>query len=274
MLINSRQVILKCLGLCFRPVATFCLKHSIDFQELLEVIKSTLVEQAAQTLEEDGEKVNSSRLSILTGLHRREVQRIYKGEQKQAHLSHTMRVIGQWQGDPDFTTKAGKPKVLRHEGDHSEFADLVRKVCTDLHPGTVLFELERLGIVERDGAKLHLLNQAFMPKDDPEEIYKLYATDATHLLHAVDENIFADDPQRNLHIRTEYDNVELDAVPEIRTWLYREGNLLHQKAMNYISKFDLDLNPNPKKKGGARIVLGSFSRALKVSKNKTGDSNY
>lgn len=271
---TSRAIILKCLGLCFRPVAAFCLKHSIDFQELLEVIKSTLVEQAAHTLESAGEKINSSRLSIVTGLHRREVQRLYKGEPKEPHLSHTMRVIGQWQGDSDFTTKTGKPKVLRHDGDDSEFAELVKKVCTDLHPGTVLFELERLGLVKRDGAKLRLLNQAFMPKDDPEEIYKLYATDATHLLHAVDENIFADDPQRNLHIRTEYDNVELKAVPEIRAWLYREGNLLHQKARNYLSKYDLDLNPNPKKLGGARIVLGSFSRALRISKNKDGRSKF
>ena len=73
----------------------------------------------------------------------------YDGEKKEKIPVMISRVVAQWENDRRFLTQAGKPRVLSCDEDDSEFSELVRLVSKDLHPGTVLFELERSGIVER-----------------------------------------------------------------------------------------------------------------------------
>jgi len=93
----------------------------------------------------------------------------------------------------------------------------------------------------------------------PGKAYDLFARDAETLIRAGEENLESStEGVKNLHLRTEYDNIFQEELPIIRQWLYEQGCLFHRRAREYLSKFDKDITPN-QKAGGGRVVLKSFS---------------
>ncbi len=266
---SQENLLVYCLRRMIKPAIRFCLRRSLHVQDVIESVKVVFIEAACDELSLQGQNVNVSRLAAMTGMHRRDVMRIYKADSVDEHPRGLInRVIGQWQQDPKFTTKHGRPRVLSCEGEHNEFSELVQLVSHDLHPGTLLFELERIGAVKKSRAGVRLVVRAYVPKGNAKEGYDMLASDAADLMSAVEENLFEPIVVPNLHAKTEYDNVSVEAIPEIREWLLREGSALHQKARNYLAKYDLDINPDRKTGGGARVVLGTFSLAAEQSDKK------
>lgn len=251
----------ECLRILLKPVVRFCLRWSIGIQDWMEASKAVFIEVAQEEMESKGAKVNVSRLSVSTGIRRREVIRIFKmGESREPNFSYASRIIGQWQSDSDFTTSRGKPRVLSYEGDESEFRELVETISTDVHPGTVLFELERIGAVERSARGLKLVLTQYSAEHDLREGYSMLAADVEDLVHSAEQNL-SRNTRPNLHHTTEYDNIPLDELPKISAWVLSEGEKFHEKARKYISKFDQDINPSKTDNAdGGRIAVTSFSR--------------
>ena len=170
------------------------------------------------------------------------------------------RILGHWQQDPHFTTKNGKPRVLSLEGDDSEFKQLVRSITHDVTPGTVLFELERIEAVEHTRNGLKLTSRIYVPKGNLREGFSMLARDSVDLMEAIEYNLFEDPKTPNLHLNTEFDRISDKALPKIREWLIREGSALHQRARNFLSKYDADLNVELEPSTcNTRVKLGSFS---------------
>jgi hypothetical protein len=167
----------------------------------------------------------------------------------------------QWQHSTLFTTKAGKPRVLGCEGRDSEFANLVASVNGgDISGYAVLFEMERRGIVERKNGMIKLAWRDFSPSDDTKEQLQQWGEDTVDLAAAVEENVFGSHEVKNHHLKTVFDNIAVEHLPEVQQWLMQEGSLFHKRARQFLSQHDIDLAPELKgKQGGARIALGSFS---------------
>lgn len=263
MAIEQQKLIVRCLRTMLRPVVRFCLRHSLRIQEFLETAKVAFIEVASDDMDEEGEKVNVSRLSVMTGIHRRDVMRIYRDEDfSEEPYNLITRLIGHWRNSPKFSTAGKKPRVLTVDGENSEFRHLVSEVSNDLNAGTILFELERIGAVEHVARGIRLLTGAYVPRGNAEKGFQLLGKDTEDLITAVEQNIFTPQATPNLHARTEYDNVRPDAVPHIRDWLLTEGSAFHTKANKYVAQFDRDIHPNKKgdaEEPGVRVVLGAFS---------------
>ena len=260
--ISQRQIFLKALEGLLRPLARFCLRRSLKLQEFTETAKAVFLEIAAEEIKREGAAVSTSRLSVITGLHRRDVMRLFRNQESKlgTDTSIVARVIGQWQQDSRFSTRNGKARALQIEGRNSEFMELVRSVSKDLNPYTVLFELERIGAVKRSENTLTLESSVYVPSGDIKEGLLLLARDSADLISAVDENIFKPDELPNLHIKTEYDNICPEFIPEIRRWFLEHGQTFHEEARKFLSKFDKDLNPKLSgKAGGIRAAVGTFS---------------
>ena len=254
---DLRNILLECLRHLLRPVVKFCLRRSLSIQDLVEMAKTVFIEIAVEELKKRNKKINTSKLSVMTGLRRREVDRFYK-EKPVANdrTSIITKVIGKWSQNNKFSTKKGRARVLTYEGDNSQFSKLVRSISNDIKPGTVLSELERLAAIEKTSRGLKLIIDAYVPKNDPEEGYNLLAMDAEDLALAVEENIFDAPKIPNLHGTTEYDNIPSRHVPALKKWLLFEGSKFHQKVRAHIAKLDKNTNS----KGNFRVVFGSFSR--------------
>lgn len=270
MMMSERKAnLLKLLALVLRPAIRFCLRHSLRLQDFLECAKTVFIEESAQALESQGQKRNISRISVMSGVHRRDVARIQEyGLQLFYEPDVVTKVLGMWQSSSQFSTGMNEAKPLSCDGEKSEFVALVRSVSKDINPATVLFELERVKAVEKREGKLHLRVESFVPKGNTLQGFNILAHDADDLTRTVEENVLSAPAVPQFHARTEYDNVRPDALPEIKRWFLREGHEFHARVRAFVSKFDQDIHPDPKFNGkGSKVVFSAFSN---VSEN--GDS--
>lgn len=250
------------LGLMLKPALRFCLKHAIGVHKLIELAKQALVEITAEAMHEAGEKINVSRISAATGLNRREVARIMRQEQKLVELPHlASRVTNRWENDAEFTTSNGRPRVLSYRGKASEFHKLVSKVSKDLNPGTILKELERREAVTRLASGVKLVSGTNFHVATPTKGLELLAQDAATLIEAVEENLYSQQEVRNMHIRTDYDNILISRLPEVRAWIFEHGKNYHREVREFLSQYDKDVSPHagPDESGGGKVVVTSFS---------------
>lgn len=266
-------IFVQCLRSLLLPVVRFAVRHSVKVQDAIELVKFLYIEVASEEIRRHREEPNVSRLSALTGLHRRDVVRIFRhGEVKEQGVGVTYRVIGRWQSDKRFTTGAGKPRVLSFDGPDSEFRKLMESVATDLKPGTVLFELERIGAVERVKNGVRLQTQAYQVDSDPVQGFGMLADDTNDLIHSVEDNLLGTGDLRHLHGKTVYDNIAVEALHQISEWMIAEAARFHRRVRSHLARFDLDVHPDPLKKGGGRVALGTFARLTMTSTATEGKS--
>jgi hypothetical protein len=258
-----KELVLSSLLHLVRPIVRLCLKHGIKLGEVVDALKRVYVSQAEELLEKQGDAVSHSRITLMTGVHRTDVATIRTEGDFKPRQKHTASdVISQWRYDPRFCASPGMPRALTFDSKESEFAELVRSVSHSVSPYTVAFELERLGMLARarDG-RLKLLTRVYVPKGDPGAVLEMLGEDADDLFLAVEQNAFRSDEEQplNHHLKTEYRNVPAEALEEIRRWSMREGSAFHERARNFLSKFDRDLNPQLGGTGTYRVAIGSFA---------------
>lgn len=255
----------QCFELLLRPLARLFLRKGLSFQDFTEMAKRAFVHVAKSELERDKVKVNPNRIMAATGIHRNEVNRMLSPQPQDSggELGLLAKIVSHWEQDKRFHDTRGKPRPLPVGDDRNGFEDLVRSVNTHMTPGTVLFQMERLGFVRRVRDMVRLQRQVEQVRGDPEKLYELCARDFETLLVVTEQNLVVGARVPHLHLRTEYDNVYADKIPFIREWLLQEGRRFHKRIRDFVSEFDADVNPDPKRmeRAGKRVVLGSFGFA-------------
>lgn len=272
----DRQIAIAALLRILSPVVRFALRHSLKIQDIVEALKIAFLQEAQRELLREGRTCNASRLSMMTGVHRKDVARFESSDHDLSSQPEkaigpkdlVTKVIGLWQTDRNFTTSLKAPRILSAGGLDSEFAKLVAKVSVDVNPAAVLAEMERIEAITRTKNGIKLIQGAYTPKNDVAAGFSLLGSDLDDLIQAVEGNILHEEEIKNLHVRTEYDNVRPESARLIKQWFLKEGHRLHLLAREMISCHDQDVNPDPKHKGGKglRVVLGSFGFIEKKEK--------
>ena len=100
-------------------------------------------------------RVNISRLSVATGMTRKEVSALLNYSRntrrsaiKRSGEQRALRVLRGWLTDPRFQNRDGGPGDLSYRGHKKSFAVLVKLYGGDVTPKSVLRELERISVVE------------------------------------------------------------------------------------------------------------------------------
>ena len=93
----------------FRPVAGILLRSGVTWREVVDLGKTTYVEVATQDFGIRGRPTNVSRVSILTGITRKEVSRIRKllaepDNTVTDSMNHATRVLTGWFTDEKYYT--------------------------------------------------------------------------------------------------------------------------------------------------------------------------
>lgn len=263
---THRRIMLRCLVPILRPTAAFCLRHGLKLQDAIECLKAAFLQVANQEAAGRSEKPNQSRLSLMTGVHRRDVARLSSGDLLTLNPIDdvTTRVLGRWQTDKRFRTKGGLPRPLTFEGEKSEFAQLVRLVTKDIRAASVLSELERSKSIERSGTLVYVASESFTPGGEVERGFEVLAVDQEALLEAAQENLLSPPEPRNLQSRTEFDRIRAEEVPAIRRWMLVKGHQLHSEAREFFASHDQDINPKQDYKGKlVKVILGTFGYVFK-----------
>jgi hypothetical protein len=153
------------------PLARWLVRHGVHYASFAPALKSVFVEAARRELSDAGAKITDSSLSVLSGVHRRDIRAARDGAQTVDHAqapkspSAASQAFTRWLTDPDFRDQGNHPAVLPKSGLGPSFDRLARQVSSDVHPRTLLAEMQRLGLVEPQGDEhVALCAEAFMPQ--------------------------------------------------------------------------------------------------------------
>ena len=148
------------------------MRYGISQLEFNELSKKIYLEECYQHFGIPGRKLSASRVSILTGLSRREVVKLtnqFEGvsleEVFKEPVNRASRVVCGWLQDKDFKDKNNKPLVLILTDHKKSFEELVRRYSGNISFGAILDELLRIGAVERVGdKKVKLVAEGYIPQ--------------------------------------------------------------------------------------------------------------
>lgn len=262
MLFADRVQLLGAFRSLLRPLVRLALKEGVSLRELVDSLKLLFVEEGDEELRGSGSKSNISRLSVLSGVHRKDVTRILREKAPpDPRLSVSGRILSVWENDRRFSVK-GRARPLTCDGEGSEFYRLSQLITSNVGPATTLSELFRSGLIEqsRDGL-IKPRSRAIVLSGNPELAFEYVGKDIESLLQAVKENLTVSKGLGSMQIRTDFDNLYRDQEPKIRKWLFEEGKEFHHRARAFLSELDADITPRTSANAdaGLRISLSSFS---------------
>lgn len=156
-----------------RPLVRLMMTYHITYPYLINLLKSTYVEVAERDFAMQDKRQSDSRITLLTGVHRKDVKRL-RAEASHAdtgvprQISVGAQIIAHWVGVEPYSQN-GKPVPLpmrtSARADEPTFDDLVEKVCRqDIRPRVILDEWIRLGVAQLNDQNQVMLNTgAFTP---------------------------------------------------------------------------------------------------------------
>ncbi len=243
-----------------KPLVECCVQRAISAADVMEAVQKLFVEVSKEELLKHQTPVSESQVELMTGLSKVQVKEASK---RSKTTEFSAGVIGKllcaWEVDRKFSEQDGSPKALTFKGRKSEFSALVRSVDKKCSIAAVQRELIRRKLAEVRDEKLICLESAQSYHCMQERGMNLLYRDIRAISSAVEENVIVGPDTRNLHLRTEFDNIAPEKIPMIRKWLLREGARFHKRARAYLAKHDLDYQETANRKGGGKVVLGAFS---------------
>jgi hypothetical protein len=150
MINRKRKALLITIIKVLRPLIKILLRNGISYGTFSDIAKWLFVDISMKKFTIEGRKQSISRVSIITGINRKEVKRVLhfpKPEDCAERYNRASRVIAGWQKDKDFLTKSGKPAVIPFSGKGATFENLVRRYSGDMPVRAILDELSRINAV-------------------------------------------------------------------------------------------------------------------------------
>jgi hypothetical protein len=155
-----------------KPLVRLLLSRQFTYPMLIRLLKTVYVEVADSDFRVTGREQTESRVSLLTGVHRKDVKRIRAklptSEKVPQVVSLGAQLVAIWTTDPRFLGEDGRSRPLPRlpvAGEKGSFEGLVRMVKTDIRPRVVVDEWLRLGVAHLDeNDRMHLITDAFVPE--------------------------------------------------------------------------------------------------------------
>ncbi len=171
-----------------QPLVRLLLRNGVTYTVFAAALKRVFLDAARQELAGRGMAQTDSAVSLLSGVHRRDVRTITRDDEARAaepqpepprRLGMAAQVVARWMHDASFLNPDGTSRVLPRSaegpGGASSFDTLVASVSRDVRPKAVLDELLRLGVVQDTDAGLLLSRGGFAPRQGFEDLSWLAA---------------------------------------------------------------------------------------------------
>lgn len=238
-----------------RPLVTWLVRTGIGYGEFCAALKALFLECAQEEQARRNGKATDSALSLLSGLHRKDVRELQARQHLSAPaapLSHKAtpanQVLTRWLAE-------GLPDTLPVQGPAPSFEALARTVSKDIHPRSVMLELQRLGLVAEHGDQATVLAAAFVPDARHQEARQLLAASVADHLSAGVHNLTAGDGKTFME-----QSVFADGLSESSARaLGQLANRLWKQAMSAMVKAAVPLCEKDEPLGGTyRVRLGMF----------------
>jgi hypothetical protein len=245
-----------------RPLVRILLRNKVDVWTFVEHVKQVYVDVASREFPAAERKPTVSRVSLLTGLTRKEVSRLWEADESAgvdpARYDRAARVVTGWIRTRGYQDANGAPSELPFEGGRRSFSELVRRFGADVTPRALLDELLEAGAVERRGDRIRLRARGYVPRTDAAEKLGILGADVADLISSVDHNIVSPPEQAFFQRKVAYDNLVSACLPELRARAARRGQTLLEALDEFMAANDRDANPSVAGAGRHRAVLGIY----------------
>jgi hypothetical protein len=251
-----------------RPLFRILLRNHMSFKAFVDIAKHTYVEVAADEFGIPGKKTSVSRVALLSGLTRKEVQRLLDAPavddaEAGERYNRAARVVAGWVRDPEFSDAEGNPKILTLQdtaaGGRAAFAALARRFSGDIPFRAVLDELLRVGVVEKlDDDGIRLKTRAYVPESGDADKLNILGTDVSDLVATIDHNLQHGAADPFFQRKVMYDNVPVEALQEFRRMSGAQAQALLERLDKWLSQHDRDTRPETGGTGQIRTGIGIY----------------
>ena len=248
------------LARLLRPLVRLCIKSGMTFPALAQLLRELFVNVAENDFGLEGKEQTDSRVSLLTGIHRKEVSRL-RGSGAPVHevpatLSRTSAIIARWLAAPEFTDSKGHPLPLPRTAandDAPSFEALVASVTKDVRPRAVLDEwLDRKLVAINGNEEIVLLDAAFVPRGEDDRKWYYLGRNLHDHVAAAAANV-SESPPRFLERAVHYD----DLSPKLAERLERRSRELAMDALK-IANREAHRSIAKDKGGAYRWIFGVY----------------
>lgn len=205
-----RSVLLSAMHRVLAPIVRVMLAHEITLPMAIELLKRVFVEVAERDFKLDQKASTDSRISLITGVHRKDVKRLRELPDLEANLppkiSLSSQIVAAWLTGRQWLDASGQPLPLARfatTDGKASFDNLVASISQDIRPRSVLDEWLRLGVVTINEAdEVVLVSNAFIPKDGLKEKLAYYGHNlGDHAAAAADNVLTQNSPwfERSVH---------------------------------------------------------------------------
>jgi hypothetical protein len=183
----------------FRPLVRVLFGGGVRFDEFSELLRGIYVEIAIQDGAKSDLKVTPAKISILTGVARRDVDRLVSTDDwlripKPTDLLALGAVLHRWHTDSAFLGPYGVPLELPLSGNGGRnFADLVNGCPIPIAPDSALEQLLAAGVISRSGdSYVKVLSRSYVVRElFPAEMLEHFASAMTRLASTLKHNMIS-----------------------------------------------------------------------------------
>ena len=245
------------LARVLRPLVKFLIARGVTAPATYALLKELYVEVARDSFRLEGKPPTDSRVSVLTGVHRKDVRALRGRVPERApdraperRVTVMATVVGRWLADPEMTGADGSPRPLpRQAADGPSFDALVETVSTDVRPRTILDELLRRGVValEAKGETVRLRAEALLPREAGEERLHFFARNlGDHMAAAVENTLTEGGQAPYLERAVYYNNLRAGSIEAIEA----RARALAGRALSELNRLGFDRQSADANPGG------------------------
>jgi Family of unknown function (DUF6502) len=248
-----------------RPLVRLLLHHSVPYETFADLARWVYVDVADKEFTLEGKKQTASRISVITGLNRKEVARLQDMTVEDntgaiASFNRAEKVVTAWLREYPKADSPSRAAPLPIDGERS-FATLVRRYSGDMPARAVLDELLRVGVARKlENGEIELLTSGLVVPDAQNRQVLLagLGEDTADFIATIANNVLATDGHKLLQIRAWADNLPIETLDAIKLLTRQRGEAIVDEVTHQLSRFDRDITPNIEGTGRARAVFGVY----------------
>jgi hypothetical protein len=256
-----------------RPAVRLMLRHGVTYTAFSQALKRVFLQAAQEELQAKGMPQTDSAISVLSGVHRRDVRNLTRlaapDDAPESFAGLASQVVARWLSDdaylnaePNAELGAGPdaaltPRTLPRSGDAPSFDALVQAVSQDVRPRAVLDDLQRLGLVQEVDGQITLLTQGFVPKLGFPEMAAQLQNNVQDHLSAACQNL--DSGGEFLEQAVFVDEITAESALHLHKASAQAWKVAFQSVMRQAQKrFDADAKSAPPEARTHRARMGMY----------------
>ncbi|WP_428503483.1 DUF6502 family protein [Roseateles sp.] len=240
---TKASLALRCVLRVMQPLARLLVKQGVGYPEFAQALKPVFLSVAKTELAAQAMPQTDSAVSLLSGVHRRDVRTLGRAAEEGVGMSEPLNLVGQivarWMSAAPFRGTDGRARALPRQAEGGGFDQLVAEVSRDVRPRAVLDEMQRLGVAREDAEGVHLVVDGFAPRLGFEEMAEAFALNLRDHLAAGSANLLGE--QSFLERSVYSDELSEASVQHLQAVAGQAWKLAFDQVMRETqTRFDLD----------------------------------